>query len=33
MHNRFTLQDSLDDLLSLFPQETMPVSPAAAGKG
>ena len=33
MHNRLTLQESLDDLLSLFPQEMMPVTSTAPGKG
>ena len=33
MHRRLTLQDSLDDLLSLFPQEMMPVPKTTAGKG
>jgi len=32
MHNRLTLQESLDDLMSLFPQEMMPV-PAESAEG
>jgi len=33
MHNRLTLQESLDDLMSLFPQEMMPVPSASTGEG
>ena len=31
MHTRLDLKDSLDDLLTLFPQEALPATMAEAG--